>query len=86
MIVCTHTALKKPRKSLEEWKEVITIPQRWFGGDFALMAAQNSIFVKKHRIPLQLTRPGQLSSACKRTFQSSTLPWIVPQEALMSIH
>ncbi|CAH1391100.1 unnamed protein product [Nezara viridula] len=38
------------------------------------------------RISLQLTRPGQHSSACKRTFQSSSLPRIGPQEALISIH
>ncbi|CAH1403504.1 unnamed protein product [Nezara viridula] len=37
-------------------------------------------------IPLQLTRPGQLSSDCKRTFQSSSLPRIGPQEALISTH
>ncbi|CAH1406395.1 unnamed protein product [Nezara viridula] len=36
------------------------------------------------RIPLQLTRPGQLSSGYKRTFQSSSLPRIGPQEALIS--
>ncbi|CAH1396065.1 unnamed protein product [Nezara viridula] len=63
MTVRTHAALKKPRKSLEEWKEVITLPRR---------------------IPLQLTRPGQFSSGCKRTFQSSSLLWIGPQEALIS--
>ncbi|CAH1394280.1 unnamed protein product [Nezara viridula] len=28
------------------------------------------------RIPLHLTRPGQHSSGCKRTFQSSSLPRI----------
>ncbi|CAH1389365.1 unnamed protein product [Nezara viridula] len=28
MIVCKHTALKKLRKSLEERKEVITLPHR----------------------------------------------------------
>ncbi|CAH1406471.1 unnamed protein product [Nezara viridula] len=38
------------------------------------------------KISLQLTRPGQLSSGCKRTFQSSSLPRIGPQEALISTH
>ncbi|CAH1398039.1 unnamed protein product [Nezara viridula] len=37
-------------------------------------------------IPFQLTRPCQLSSGCKKTFQSSSLPRIGPQEALISIH
>ncbi|CAH1391913.1 unnamed protein product [Nezara viridula] len=37
-------------------------------------------------IPIQLTRPGQLSNGCKRTFQSSSLPLIGPQEALISTH
>ncbi|CAH1394046.1 unnamed protein product [Nezara viridula] len=77
MIVCTHTAIKKPRKSLEEWKDVITLPQ--FGGEFALMAPQSSIFDFRRFssiIPLQLTTPGQLSSGCKRAFQISSLPRI----------
>ncbi|CAH1404288.1 unnamed protein product [Nezara viridula] len=65
-----HTALKKPRKSLEELKEVITLPQKVIGFS--------------SRIPLQLTRPSQLSSGCKRTFQSSSLLRIGPQEALIS--
>ncbi|CAH1401499.1 unnamed protein product [Nezara viridula] len=38
------------------------------------------------RIPLQLTRPGQLCNGCKIIFQSSSLPWIGPQEALISNH
>ncbi|CAH1397264.1 unnamed protein product [Nezara viridula] len=33
------------------------------------------------RIPFQLTRPGQISSGCKRTFQSSSLPLIGSPEA-----
>ncbi|CAH1389399.1 unnamed protein product [Nezara viridula] len=37
------------------------------------------------RIPLQLTRPGQLSSGCKRTSQSSFLYRIIPQEALIPL-
>ncbi|CAH1404056.1 unnamed protein product [Nezara viridula] len=66
MTVYTHTALKKLRKSLEEWKEIITLPQRWFGGEFALMAPQS-------RIPLQLKRPSQVSSGWKRTFHQEAL-------------
>ncbi|CAH1406543.1 unnamed protein product [Nezara viridula] len=86
--------------------------------EFALMAPQSSIFVKKElkqplknyqddiwksvfkplydtplevlgfssRISLQLTRPGQLSIGCKRTFQSSSLPRISPQEVLISTY
>ncbi|CAH1398087.1 unnamed protein product [Nezara viridula] len=38
------------------------------------------------RIPLQLTSSGQLSSGCKRKYQSSSLPRIDPQEALISTH
>ncbi|CAH1404808.1 unnamed protein product [Nezara viridula] len=53
------------------WKEFETITQ---------------YVVKLGRIPLQLTRPGQLSSGCKRTFQSSSLPRIDPQGALISTH
>ncbi|CAH1393104.1 unnamed protein product [Nezara viridula] len=45
MMVCPHTTLKKPRKSLEEWNEVVILPQLWFGGECALMAPQSSIFV-----------------------------------------
>ncbi|CAH1396855.1 unnamed protein product [Nezara viridula] len=37
-------------------------------------------------IPLQFTRPGQLISNCKRTFQSSSLARIGPQEDLISTH
>ncbi|CAH1390772.1 unnamed protein product [Nezara viridula] len=37
-------------------------------------------------IPLQLTRPGQLSSGCKRPFQSLYLPRIGTQEALISTY
>ncbi|CAH1406315.1 unnamed protein product [Nezara viridula] len=49
MIVCTYTALKKPRKSLEEWKEVIALPLSLFGREFAFMAPQSSILVKKEK-------------------------------------
>ncbi|CAH1391745.1 unnamed protein product [Nezara viridula] len=38
------------------------------------------------RIPLQLTRPGPLSSRSKRTFQSSSLPQIGPEEVLISTY
>ncbi|CAH1394078.1 unnamed protein product [Nezara viridula] len=42
---------------------------------------------KDGRIPVQLTRPGQLSSGCKRTYQSSSLPLLIgPQEASISNH
>ncbi|CAH1407769.1 unnamed protein product, partial [Nezara viridula] len=55
MIVRTHTALKKPTKSLAEWKEIITLSQVWFGREFALMAQQSSIFVKKEsKQPLKI--------------------------------
>ncbi|CAH1394312.1 unnamed protein product [Nezara viridula] len=40
------------------------------------------VITLSHRIPLRLTRPGQLNSGCKRTFQSSSLPRIGPQESL----
>ncbi|CAH1394889.1 unnamed protein product [Nezara viridula] len=40
----------------------------------------------RNRIPLQLTRPGQLNNGCKITFQSSSHPRISSQEALISTH
>ncbi|CAH1398861.1 unnamed protein product [Nezara viridula] len=45
-----------------------------------------SVIGLSRRIPFQLTRSGKLSSGCKRTFQSSSLSRIGPQEALISTH
>ncbi|CAH1390551.1 unnamed protein product [Nezara viridula] len=46
----------------------------------------HSLNTRSKSIPLQLTGPGQLSSECKRKFQSSYLPRIGPQEAVISTH
>ncbi|CAH1399701.1 unnamed protein product [Nezara viridula] len=48
-----------------------------------LLTAHSLLSTSFLRIPLLLTRPCQLSSGCKRTFQSSSLPRISPQEALI---
>ncbi|CAH1388806.1 unnamed protein product [Nezara viridula] len=82
MIVCTHSAPKKTRKSLEEWKEVDILEPVVKPRNDTLFAGSHWVFQQA----LQLTRLGQHSSGYKITFQSSSLPRIGPQEALLSTH